>query len=187
MRLPRVTLVTCPRGPLRAEVQGHADAGPRMVGIPSAGSVIQVTEVSRPSERCSGDEGESRDRTGMSCPSTAQHQPPIGCERSRLAAGSARDAAWWSDRDRDAHPGSTGPRAANRLSDDSPPPSREHAGHRVPDAFRAFAGRHPQPRPGPGRSRESRPGHGQPHPDGPGTHAQSNPAAGDKPARVQGR
>ena len=186
MRFPGVTPVTQARGSL--SLRGPAlPAGAPVAPDAMTGQVIQVTEVSRPSRCCSGDEEESRDRTGMSCPITAQQQPPIGRERSRLATRSASDAARWSDRDGDAHPGSTGPMGANDSSNANPSRHRECAGHRGAGPFRAAAGKHPQPRPGPGRSSESRPGYGQPHPDGPGTHAQPDPTAGDEPARVQGR
>jgi hypothetical protein len=152
------------------------------------GGVIRTTEVSRPHRCSSGGEGESRDRTGMSCPITEQHQPLIGHERDWLATGSAPAAAW-SDRDRDAHPGPTGSMGANGSSNGNgnPPQDRERAGQREPGPFRASAGGHPQPRSGPRRSSESRPGYREPHPDRPGTHAESRPAAGDEPARVQGR
>ena len=125
-----------------AALRGPAPpAGAPVASDATTGSVIQVTEVSRPSRCCSGDEGESRDRTGMSCPITAQ-QPPVGRERSRLATASPRHAAGWSDRDGDAHPGSTGPMGANGSSTARPPRHRECPGHSGAGPFRAAAGTH---------------------------------------------
>ena len=59
----------------------------------------------------------------MTCRITEQHQPLIGHERDWLATGSARAAAW-SDRDRDAHPGSTGSLGAKGSSNGSPSQDR---------------------------------------------------------------
>lgn len=152
----------------------------------AAGGVNLVPDVSRPHRYSSGGEGESRDRTGMSCPIAQQHQPLIGHEGDWLARGSALAAAWPA-RDRDAHPGSTGSLGANGSSNGNPPQDRARAGQREPGPFRASAGLRPQPRSGPSRSSKSRPSEREPHPDRIGTHAESRPATGDEPARVPGR